>query len=569
MTSDDGLWFPEGSAQHPRRWRRRLIATSIVLAAVIATAAASFVSVDRRVPLRTATAGVHDVASTLHGVVSIEPVVQAAVAFPSDGTVSSVDVSVGDTVAVGQSLASLDQQDLTESLHVAEETLAQAELTLSRALDGEVATSTAGGATPTSSSSSGTAASAASAVAPSSSSSVTGIVLAASAQEDGATELEALQQDVLVAQQVVDDALAASASALASAEEVCPSDATSAGEVDAGASATTTTTTDAADDDGGACSTALAEALAAQRATAESQLQLAAAADALDSYLLSQEVSSSDGSSNGGSAAAGSGSSGSDAEAAAATSSSPSSEQLIALQREVDTAALGVAVARQAVAQAAIVSPIAGTVVVVGVGVGDEVTAASATQTITVQGEQGMEAVTTLALADVASVEVGRPATVVPDGSDEALEGEVVAVSAVPDDDATTTSYRVTIGFVEGGDGLGNGTTGSVSIVTADVRQALAVPTSAVTWQDGRPTVQIEADGEVGTAFIEVGVVGPEWTEVLAGVERGDEVVLADPSEPLPGSATDTGSASSGAAASGGGTPGGVPGGMPTGPPGA
>ena len=50
----------------------------------------------------------HDVDAVLNGVATIEPVSQATVAFPVSGTVASVDVEVGDRVAVGQTLATLD-----------------------------------------------------------------------------------------------------------------------------------------------------------------------------------------------------------------------------------------------------------------------------------------------------------------------------------------------------------------------------------------------------------------------------------------------------------------------------
>ena len=63
-----------------------------------------------------------------HGVATIEPVSQATVAFPVSGTVSTVNVAVGDQVAVGQTLASLDPQSLIETLHTKEAALAQAKL---------------------------------------------------------------------------------------------------------------------------------------------------------------------------------------------------------------------------------------------------------------------------------------------------------------------------------------------------------------------------------------------------------------------------------------------------------
>ena len=73
----------------------------------------------------------------LHAVATVEPVSQASVAFPVAGTVASVDVAVGDTVAVGDPLASLDTEALEATLTERQAALDQAELVLEKALDGE------------------------------------------------------------------------------------------------------------------------------------------------------------------------------------------------------------------------------------------------------------------------------------------------------------------------------------------------------------------------------------------------------------------------------------------------
>ena len=72
----------------------------------------------------------HDVDALLNGVATVEPVSQASVAFPAAGTVASVDVKVGDSVTVGQPLASLDPQSLTRRCTTKQATLAQAQLDL-------------------------------------------------------------------------------------------------------------------------------------------------------------------------------------------------------------------------------------------------------------------------------------------------------------------------------------------------------------------------------------------------------------------------------------------------------
>ena len=230
-----------------------------------------------------------------------------------------------------------------------------------------------------------------------------------------------------------------------------------------------------------------------------------------------------------------------------------SSEDLIAAQKAVDAAQLEVAVAEQAIAQATVVSPIAGTVVSVGIAVGDSAESGSSTQNVIVQGVDGLEAVTTVAVDQVSDVRIGQAATVVPDGGTDTLHGTVVAISGSPDPDSTTTSYRVTIGLSEPGVDLGNGSTGAVTITTDGATSALAVPTSAVTTDGDSSTVTVLDGSSTKEVDVTVGAVGEQWTQITDGVEEGQRVVLADLDAALPSAATSSSSSSSDSTGFGGG----------------
>ena len=106
--------------------------------------------------------------------------------------------------------------------------------------------------------------------------------------------------------------------------------------------------------------------------------------------------------------------------------------------------------ANQAIAQATIVSPIAGSVVTVDLAAGETVTAASDTQTIVVQGDGGYEATLSVSVDDIDRIDVGQSAELVPDGGGAAVTGQVVAISEVPDSSGTTANYRVTVGSLRG-----------------------------------------------------------------------------------------------------------------------
>jgi HlyD family secretion protein len=507
---------------------------------------------------RTATVASRPVDQTLERVGTIEPVAQASVSFAVSGTVASVDVAVGDRVTVGQHLAQLDTTSLDSAVADAQAELDQAELTLERALDGEDVSggATGGGSgsvTPASfgggSGTSGTAT----------------LVTPAAVTAADDPELEAAQQAVLSAQQQVDTDLANAQQALDDAQAIC-----------AALSTETTPSTTTPEEGGGtnsggdgiaACQGALVGVLDAQQIVAASQSALADASRALDQLL--EERAEDPGPSedpdagNPGTGDSGTGSpsgpatdqpsaqqggtgqlpsgdaGGGTGTGPAATSSSPTSAELVAYQKAVDAAAAEVAVAEQAAAQATLVSPIAGAVQQVSIAAGDTVTAGSSTVAVVVVGDGGYEVTTTVTVDDLPDLEPGQSVTVLADGSDESADGEVVGIGTVGTSSGSATTYPVTIGLTDPPEGLRNGTTASLSIVTARTGEAVAVPTSAVTVDGGGATVTVLDDGTPSDIAVQTGAVGETWTEITDGLEVGQTIVLADLDAPLPTSATD------------------------------
>ncbi|MGZ4735569.1 MAG: HlyD family efflux transporter periplasmic adaptor subunit [Acidimicrobiia bacterium] len=549
--------FPDPSAPKASWWRRRrrvLIGVlAVALVASILLAAEAFGA--ENPTYRTAIVAVHDVDAQLTGVAAVEPVAQASVAFPGSGTVTSVDVKLGDAVTVGQPLASLDPTSLNQALHTKQAALTQAQLVLEKALNGESvagvggSSSGAGGSrTPSSSTITPTAA-------------LRGATTSSPVQLTAASipslsngSIASAQQAVLAAQQKVDAALNTANQAVDSAATVC-----AAAGIGTGASNPTPTSEELT-----ACQTATKEVVTAQAAVSAAQTELAAASTALDTLLEREAAAAATSpSSSGTSSGTTRGAAGTGQTAAAA---SPSAADLVAYQKAVDAAESDVAVAVQAIAQATIVSPITGTVEAVKLAVGDAVTAGSSTANIVVVGPGGYEVTTTVSVDKITDVKVGQPATYLPDGGKRPLTGTVASISIAPDAKATTTSYRVVVGLTDPNVKLDNGSTGSLTIVTKSSRSALAVPTSAITTIGTRHTVTVLEGTTATRTLVQVGVIGDTWTEITGGVRAGRQVVLADLGEPLPGSATDSSSSGANQPGAGGRFPiGGLPGSFPVG----
>ena len=267
------------------------------------------------------------------------------------------------------------------------------------------------------------------------------------------------------------------------------------------------------------------------------------ASNALDT-LLAQRASTSgnasQGSNNGGGANNGTGPAPTSGGAnSGAGGNSPSSQDLIAYQKAVDAAAVQLAVAQQALAQATITSPIGGTVAAVNIAVGDDVSSASSTQNIVVVGEGGFEVTTSIGVDDLPDVAVGQRATIQPDGSGKPITGKVVSIGLSGTSASSTTTYPVIIGLDGDTSGLRNGSLATVTIVTKSAASRLAVPTSAVSTNGNDHTVRVvDGDGDPKTVNVGVGAIGATWTEITSGLTAGQRVVIADLGEPLPGSAT-------------------------------
>jgi trimeric autotransporter adhesin len=252
--------------------------------------------------------------------------------------------------------------------------------------------------------------------------------------------------------------------------------------------------------------------------------------------------SSSGGGSGGGGGSSSSGRSGTSAGGAAGgrtASAAPTAADLSADQAAVDAAFANIAVAQQALAQATLTTPIAGTVDAVNLVPGQTVTGASTSATIVVQGSPTYQASTTVSVDNIPHVRVGQSATVVPDGKHKTLSGKVASISIAPNStSAISTTYLVVVALKNPNVSVGNASTGTVTITTEHAKNTLAVPTTAVTTNGSSNTVEVLDGNAVRPTKVHVGVVGYTWTQITSGLTKGEQVVLANMAAPLPGSAT-------------------------------
>ena len=104
-----------------------------------------------------------------------------------------------------------------------------------------------------------------------------------------------------------------------------------------------------------------------------------------------------------------------------------------------------------------------------------------------------------------------------PVGTSTKVPGTVTRVGTLPDPNAETTAYPVTITVDEPPATLAAGSSATASVVVATAKDVLTVPTSAV----NRGTVTVLNGDQTTVTRVTVGAVGPTRTEIKEGLTAG------------------------------------------------
>lgn len=491
---------------------------------------------------RTAVAGPGVVTATLDEAGTIQPISRATVSFPGSGQVSAVPVQVGQKVSVGQTLAQLDTTTLEGQLASAQSASATAQARLAADQSGQGSSATSGGGgrvTP---------------------------ALYVTAAPAAPPDLKTAQDAVIAAQHQVDLDLTAASAAISAQQKACQPIVQPATD--------STTTNPPTQGQVDSCTTAIQEAQGSQHTTAVDEQKLADAEKALSEALAKLASAPSGGGTApkttqppGSSPKTPPGRSGSSGGASksqpggSSTTKVISAEQLAADQAAIDASDAQVAVAQQNLAASTLVSPIDGTVAQIGFTVGQN----AAQQHIVVIGPGANQVTTAVSDTAAGQIKPGQQASVTPDGSATPITGQVTSIGLL----STTTSsgspsYPVTISLPDSAPALFAGATASVSIIVGTTNASVTVPTSALHLLGQAATVTVLTGDKTEVRRVTAGVIGAAVAEVRSGLAKGDQVVLADLSQPLPTSNTNTRGLVGGGGGGGpqrGGAPGGAGGG--------
>ncbi|MBB5157024.1 efflux RND transporter periplasmic adaptor subunit [Saccharopolyspora phatthalungensis] len=126
---------------------------------------------------------------------------------------------------------------------------------------------------------------------------------------------------------------------------------------------------------------------------------------------------------------------------------------------------------------------------------------------------------------EVSQVKIGNQAVITPNGSTTPVYGTVTSVGLLANS-SSVPSYPVTIGITGSPSGLFPGAGAQVSIIVKQLSDVLTVPSGAIHYADGHQTVTVMANGQQSTVTVTTGMSSNGRTQILSGLSEGQQVVV-------------------------------------------
>ena len=131
-----------------------------------------------------------------------------------------------------------------------------------------------------------------------------------------------------------------------------------------------------------------------------------------------------------------------------------------------------------------------------------------------------------IAEADAAKVQLGQAARITFPATSATATGTVTQITPQSTVSNNVVQYPVQVSLATAPPGVGVGNTASLSITTGTRSGVLVAPTSAITTTGNRHTVVVRRGDQDVTVPVEIGIVGDTTTEIVGGVNEGDQLVL-------------------------------------------
>jgi HlyD family secretion protein len=200
---------------------------------------------------------------------------------------------------------------------------------------------------------------------------------------------------------------------------------------------------------------------------------------------------------------------------------------------EVAAAQARVAAAEARLAETKLVAPFAGTVAAVNFSPGD--TVAAGAPAVVLADLSGLHINTRVDELDIAQVKAGQSVQITLDALPGAsLSGTVGIINLSPDPLQDTIEYPVRVELNNTDQPVRIGMTAALDILVASKSDVLLVPNWALQYdrEQSSTYVNVERNGTTVTVPVELGLRNESVSEVLSGLEAGDQVTVLVTPEP-------------------------------------
>lgn len=216
------------------------------------------------------------------------------------------------------------------------------------------------------------------------------------------------------------------------------------------------------------------------------------------------------------------------------TSTSPQTIQMDDAQVEIDQ--VNVNSVQHQLDGATITSPIPGIVSQVNVKAGQGFSSGGSTYAVVVFSPTSYEVTGTVSDSQINLIAVGQQAEVTPAGATQALLGKITSIAPAATVSSGVATFAVTAQLTDTSNSIKPGISATVNIVVNQVVHVLTVPTSAVHTTAAGSTVLILVNGKPQSVAVQTGASDPTRIEITSGLQLNEVVVIAIVTSSVPSS---------------------------------
>lgn len=207
------------------------------------------------------------------------------------------------------------------------------------------------------------------------------------------------------------------------------------------------------------------------------------------------------------------------------TSTTPQTIEMDAAQIQIDQ--VNVNSLQNQINGATLTSPIPGIVSQVNIKAGQSVTVGGTTSAIVIFSPGSYDVIGTVGDSQVNLVAVGQTAQVTPAGSTQALLGKITSIAPAATVSSGVATFAVTAQLTDTSNAIRPGISASVNIVINQVVHVLTVPTSAVHTTTAGSTVTVLVNGVPKSVPVQTGASDPTRIQIVSGLQVNEVVVIA------------------------------------------